>query len=78
MVLGAYLVGAGLWFSRTDDEDLRRGTTSSRTAGSWGVAPSRGSTWSGTSAYRSSAYRGRPTQCVRRRASGEGDECLER
>lgn len=25
MVLGAYLVGAGLWFSRTDEEDLRRG-----------------------------------------------------
>lgn len=25
MVAGAYLVGAGLWFSRKDDEDLRKG-----------------------------------------------------
>ena len=25
MVLGAYLVGAGLWFSRKDEEDLRNG-----------------------------------------------------
>lgn len=25
MVSGAYLVGAGLWFSRKDDEDLRNG-----------------------------------------------------